>query len=193
VKNTAILIVTWMILILASGCASNRSILSDFDPAQDFSAYQTFSWISDQPMSVSGDYGPSPLDASRIQNAILKAFKGKGYRFVNNPAQANFVVAFTVGARDKTELRSHSTFYGPHWTWGHDYFGVYGRDPTRNQVFVKKYSEGSLSIDVFDVSRKSPVWHGSGSKRLKRKVTDGDSEAAIPLAVTAILESFPSR
>ncbi len=185
-------------LLVSAGCATTAPVFTDHDPAQDFSNYKSFAWISETPMIVSGEIGPSPLDERRIMNSIKAELTTKGYRFVADRSEADFAVAFTVGARDKMSVRTHEVvdFYGPHWRWGYDYYGFptgFNQPRARTEVTVRKYTEGNLAIDVFDVARKSPVWHGAATKRLSRKELSGDNTASIKAAVAAILLGFPPQ
>jgi len=185
-------------LIACGGCATTAPVFTDHDPAQDFSGYKTFSWISEQPMIVSGERGPTPLDERRIMNSIQDELTKRGYRFVADRSSADFAVAFTVGARDKMSVRTHEVvdFYGPHWRWGYDYYGfpsAFDRPHGRTEVTVRNYTEGNLAIDIFDVARKSPVWHGSAKKRLSRKELSGDSAVSIQTAVATILAGYPPQ
>lgn len=182
--------------LILSGCAATPSVFTDFDRAQSFDNYRTFAWINDDPMTVVGDRGPNPLVAQRIAAAIRETLASKGYRFVTKREQADFAVSFTVGARDQLEIREREVvdFYGPHWRWGYDYFGVV-RPPSfpRTEVTTRQYVEGSLAIDIFDVQRKSPVWHGNASKRLTRAEREGTDSGDIGAAVATILAGFPPQ
>jgi hypothetical protein len=57
---------------------------------------------------------------------------------------------------------------------------------------VSTYREGTLAIDVFDGRTNQPVWHGWASKRITERDIANAAEQ-IPVAVAAILESFPPR
>ena len=179
------------------GCATSPSVFTDYDSSQSFSAYESFTWISDEPMIVSGDRGPNPLVATRLQDSIVSTLQQKGYQLVDTVDEADFVVAFTVGARDRIEIRERTVvdYYGPHWRWGYDYFGVaYPSGFPRTEVTSRQYAEGSLAIDIFDARRKSPVWHGSASKRLSRSELQGQSTGDnIRAAVEVILAGFPPQ
>ncbi len=178
-----------------SGCASTP-VLTDFDPSQSFTDYRSFAWMGDDPMTVTGDRGPNPMVASRLKKAVRETLEQKGFTFVTDRSNADFIVAYTVGARDKLEIRERETmdFYGPHWRWGYDYFGII--HPTgfpRTEVTTRQYAEGSLAIDIFDRARRSPVWHGSASKRLTRAELQGQSAESTRVAVQTILAGFPPQ
>ena len=98
---------------------------SDFDSRHDFSEYQQFAWISSEPMTVVGDSGPTPLNAARLKRAIEEALISKGFVQVDEAEGADFVVAYTVGGRDRLDVRTQEVmkYYGSHWDWGHEYYG----------------------------------------------------------------------
>lgn len=182
---------------LLASCATTPTpkIFTDADPEQDFSGYQTFAWMGNQPMIVVGNRAANPVAQQRIATAIEQAFAAKGYRQLTDASEADFVIAFTVGARDKLVVSTHEIigFYGRDWRWGRGYHG-YMRPAgvtTRTQVSTHEYTEGSLAIDVFDGQRKSPVWHGMATKRLSPEDMQGDNSASIKSAVQTILSSFP--
>jgi hypothetical protein len=140
--------------------------------------------MSDDPMLRPRDGGSqvSALNIRRIQEAVETELSAKGYAQVDSPTNADFVVAFTVGARDRIDVESYPAPYRGPWWWG-----WYGRE-----VDMRTYREGMLSIDIFDGASRQPVWHG----RARKEITGGDVADPAPLikrAVTAILREFPSR
>ncbi len=184
-------------LFIAS-CSSSGRIVIDQDPAQDFSSYRTFGWIEPKPMTAIGDRIVSPLTENRIMQAIQANLTTKGYRFVQDVSSADFAVSFTVGARDRTQTRTvpgRTTVmfdpwgYRDSWRWGRGYYDFYFQEPVTTTT---SYTEGTLAIDLFDVARKSPVWHGAGEKRLTRKDLQSPT-AGIDGAVETLLANFPSR
>ena len=86
-------------------------------------------------------------------NAAQAALIAKGFTFVEDRKDADFVVSFTMGARDKIRVNNYPVHYrGPTpWEWG---------APYHTEVDVRNYTEGTLAIDIFDVQARSPVWHG---------------------------------
>jgi hypothetical protein len=123
----------------------------------------------------------SALTARRIREAIEAELAAKGYKAVAAPENANFVVAFTVGTRDRIDATSYPAPYRGPWLWG-----WYG-----SQTDLRVYQEGTLSIDIFDGATKQPVWHG----RARKEVTSSDVSDPGPVirkGVKAILAQFPS-
>ncbi len=183
--------------LLLAGCSSTGRTFIDQDPAQDFSSYQTFGWIEPKPMTAVGDHIVSPLSESRIMKAVQSNLESKGYRLVQDVSTADFAVSFTVGARDKIQTRTEPGrtvmfdpwLYRSNWRWGNRYYDFYYPEPVTT---LHSYTEGTLAIDLFDVARKSPVWHGAGTKRLTRKDLQSPTDG-IDGAVDTLLASFPTR
>ncbi len=177
-------------------CATAPRVFTDFDPQQDFSDYKSFSWISAEPITVIGEQGPNPLTIERLKHNVEQAIAAKGFQ-LSDKIDADFVVGLSVGARDKIEVREVEVvdYFGPHWRWGHDYFGVvyHPRGFTRTESIQREYAEGILSIDIFDNKRKSPVWHASASKRLTEAELRGESAESTKLAVEQMLANFPPQ
>ena len=180
-------------------CASTP-VKVDSDPAQDFSKYTTFSWTGESPMAASKtDYDISSLAESRMTGALKATLEGKGYKFVSDASAADFVVSYTIGARDKTQLESYAPrYYGGYnnWTWGFPYHTYgYNRFPVQYRSAIveqKDYVRGSLAVDAFDVNKTNPVWHGYGSKRLSDEdLMKNASDAGQTMAT--LLADFPAK
>ncbi|MEM1175051.1 MAG: DUF4136 domain-containing protein [Pseudomonadota bacterium] len=182
-------------VFVLSGCAATPKVFTDYDPAQSFGEYQTFTWLGADPMVVTGDRSVSPLAAKRLKTAIRTELTTRGFTFTDDADDADFAVAFTVGARERMDVREREVldYYGPHWRWGYSYYYGIVRPPVtvRTEVDVRDYVEGSLAIDIFDVGRKSPVWHADATKRLSRADLREKSAENIKRAVAVILEGFP--
>ena len=171
-------------ITLLAGCATTMEAHSDRDPAQNFSNYRTYAWMADEPMMAPPDQllRVSPLNRQRIVVAIDDEMRAKGFQKVAARGTADFVVSYTVGARDRIDVQSYPEPYAGMWHWGSPYFG---RD-----VDVRMYTEGTLAIDIFDRNTHQPVWHGWGSKRITAHDVKHAAEQ-IPPAVKEILKDFP--
>ena len=157
---------------------------SDYDHSVSVSEYHTYS------LMVREHHGSgNPLVVQRARDAIQAELKRKGFVEGNAAEQVDFVVDFTIGARDRMDVHSYpATYFDPGW----DHSGWWGRPYWGSEVDVRQYREGTLSIDMFDARSHRPVWHGWARKEL----TDSDiehSEAPIRAAVGAVLEKFPPR
>ena len=192
IRNKHLLLIT-LAMVLAA-CASTFEATYDHDRNHDFSSYQTFAWISEHPMVVAENVGVvNPLLESHVMNAMESGLRAKGFRLVQNPQAADFVIAFTVGSREKIRVDSYPTMaggayvgaYPRHWGWGGGYYGYAGTETT-----VRQYTKGTLAVDIFDVKERRPVWHAVATKTIHDKDREEIVET-VNAAVNSILGGFP--
>ncbi len=184
----------WISLAVMSAlaaCTSPVETITNVNPKVDISVYKSFSWISDKPLvSHIPDGQPfNPVIETRIKSAIVEGFQSKGYAMVDNSAEADFVVAFTVGTRDKIRLITVPAPYHHYYRRGPGFRAYYYGAPA---VSAYTYTEGVLAVDVFDVKTKQPTWHGYSTKL----ITLSDKKNPGPVIreiVTSTLAAFPSR
>ncbi len=184
------LCLTIVLTLILSACASGPNVYTDFDPQQDFRQYDTFTWVSDQPLKMQTQAIISPLVEKRIIAAVKQTMEAKGYTYVEFLDEADMALSFTVGSREKIRTMIEPNFMVTNaWRWGGHYWGFNAPLYTES---ARVYSEGSLAIDVFDNTRKQPVWHGVSSKNLTRERKAGEPEF-INQAVTNTLSAFPNQ
>lgn len=176
-------------LLLAS-CATTMRANTDFDDTVDFSQFRTFSWIDPNPLIRSVTQRPlSPLVERRLMSNTRELLSARGLRFVEDPAEADLVVAFTIGSRDGIRIDSfptrsiHARASGPRRNaWRGYWMG--------STVTTRQYTEGQLALDIFDVAEARPVWHGTTGRQITRSEREAPDEL-IREALEAILEKFP--
>src|SRR5690242_19820104 len=86
--------------LLLQSCATMK-VGSDFDRSATFSGYHSFSWMDRE---HHGSH--NPLTVQRARDAIQAELANKGYVNVSESATTDFVVDFTIGARDRTDVQS---------------------------------------------------------------------------------------
>lgn len=182
-------------LAILSGCATATVGKVDWDREVDFSVYKSYAWISDDPLIVAEGTTEvvSPLTKRRVTVAVERELTAKAYDRITNPDEAEFVLSFTIGTRDKIRIDSYPDPYlryawrwydphWPHWSWYYE-----GR-----RTITRTYTEGTLAIDIFDGTSNIPVWHGWATRNVRGSDIK-NPEAAINEAVAAILANFPPR
>jgi Domain of unknown function (DUF4136) len=160
-----------------AGCTTITTphIASDYDRSAQFSTLHNFTLIVRPHASLQ-----SALVEQQTYDAIKEELTSKGFTYVLDPAQADFAVDFSVGAQDRLGAKSYPTHYtGP---WGP---GAWG-----NEVDVRRFQQGTLAIDAFDVHSGRAIWHGVAEKELSQSEME-HSEEPIREAVTAVLVRFP--
>ena len=173
---------------------------STVDAAEDarFGDLRTYAWVTDAGSYASDAGAPdvvNPLNERRVRLSVERELDGKGYRKVPI-AEADFVVSYTLGARERTRVRRYYDDLGYRY---HGFyrgfsrfsrFNRFGRGFGANVVDVRSFTEGTLVVDIFENRGKQAIWHGSAQRRLS-----GD-DAALHLiedAVMTLLSEFPDR
>jgi hypothetical protein len=165
-------------LILACGalltvsCATTPKVTFDADPAANFAGFRTYSWAY-----TSAPQGVNPLLVQRVKTAVESELTTRGY---TQAATGNFAIGFTLGSRDRVEVSSLGS-YGP-------YFRPWGGWGGYNQVDVRNITDGTLTIDVYDIASKAPVWHGTATQEVTSSTI---SQEKVNAVVTAVLANFP--
>jgi hypothetical protein len=172
------------IMLIVVACTTLR-VGSDYDHNASFAGYHSFAWLPREHVDTH-----NPLVIQRARDAIQSELTQKGFVYLGDTAAPDFVVDFTIGARERTEIRSYPAPYADAWYWG--YPGWWGYPYWGTDVDVRQYHEGTLSIDVFDARTHRPVWHGWAKKELRQSDIE-HSEGPIREAVQAVLATFPPK
>ena len=184
--RTRIVVAALLLGLSVSGCATIETG-SHRDEAATFDGYRTFSWISDNPMIVGvGESAMiSPLTQKKIVDAITGELTRKGFVYTANRDNADFVLPYTVGTRERIEATSYPTAYQGPWGWH-----LYGRYYYETEVVHRMYTEGTLGVDIFDGKTKQPVWHGWATKTIS-SADRQDPSPSIDKAVAGLFAAFP--
>jgi hypothetical protein len=150
------LFLTFAAVVALSACSSSPTVSSDVVPGVNFSAYKTFSFITEAPR------GANPVAVERIQQDVGSALSGKGYA---QGQPGDLTVVTTVGAQNRTQVNS--------WGW----WGL------RTDVY--QYTEGQLAVDVYDTKTKQALWHGQAEQRIDPNKPDPDAVNAAVASVMA--------
>jgi hypothetical protein len=147
---------------LAFPAYAGPQVSSDTTPGANFASYSTFAFVN-----PAAPAGMNPVAYERIRMGVEQGLIGKGY---SKAAEGDLSVIITIGARDRADIQ----------TWG-----AFGR-----QVDVRQYTEGQLSVDVFDTRTKQPLWHGQATETVNPKKLD---PAKVEKAVGEVMARFPAR
>jgi hypothetical protein len=171
--------------LLAVGACATLRTGSDYDRSASFSAYHTFTWLQREHHGTT-----NPLVVQRAHDEIQAELARKGLVYVSDAATADLVIDFTIGSRERMDVRSYPAPYTGPWVW--DTPGWWGYSYWGSELDVRSYREGTLSIDAFDAHTRRPVWHGWATKELSRADIE-HSEGPVRAAVDAVLAGFPPR
>lgn len=185
-----------MALLLATALAACETVTKgqvDWDREADFAAYRSYAWISDHPLIVAEGTTEviSPMTEGRVVAAVERELAAKGFDRVAVGGQADFVLSFTIGTREKIRVESYpDPYFRYSWNWYYPHWPHWRYYDMR--TVTRSYTEGTLAIDIFDGEKKMPVWHGWATRRVRGSDVK-NPVAAINEAAAAIMANFPPR
>jgi hypothetical protein len=170
-----------------AGCAATTPSNTDFDSDINFSEYQSFAWLSENPMKVAKvAVAPRATLEPSVMMAIRSQLEASGFVFSADSATADFLLSFTVGSRAEIDRESYpatSSSPGGRGGWATAYYpGGTGA----------AYTQGVLAIDVFDADELRPVWHGVYGKKIREDDRE-EMDVIVAEAVASILSKFPPQ
>jgi uncharacterized protein DUF4136 len=190
----------WLVLglIAAGGCAEGPKVLTDSDPAVEFSAFRTFalSGMTDRGYEV-GPSDHSPL-RGRIKEMVDRQLAAKGLRQVRVEDRPDLLVHIFFGVKDQQRVESTDKTPGLYPRYTGLYPGFYnyqvkaydyhdGDWVPASTTVVTSYEdhEGTLIVDLADSSKRKLVW-----RAVIRAVLKFDLEKNFELADKGIAEAF---
>jgi len=163
-------------LAAALVACSSISTNADYNPATDFSKYQTFGWhetnsIKDQ------------IWHDRIRSAITAELQRKGLRLDESNPQ--LWVAAHTRLDEQTQINTYNTGWGYGWGW---YGGMGMQTSTVQQIPV-----GTLIVDLVDANQKELVWRGTATKTLDPGSSPEEKQKHLDEAVQKMFGNYPPK
>ncbi|MBN2366071.1 MAG: DUF4136 domain-containing protein [Calditrichaeota bacterium] len=137
------------VFLFLSGCAGS-GIQYDYDRSVNFRSYITYTWADLDLSEASVE--SNPLLGKIIKDTINRILSTKGFT-LKDYGKSDFAVFIRVASENKLEVRDWESSRGYHPWWG-----ASGEDVT-----VSYYPEGSLVIDIVDISEQMLKWRGVAS------------------------------
>lgn len=165
----------------------------DFRQARQLAFYRESGDVTgDNPLQL------SDMQKNRVNDALENALVYRGFTFVSDPSEADMLVSWHLVTQNKTDVRTYnSPSYGGYYG-GYGGYGGYNRRsmyncwncaPTRTEVSVKNYTEGTFIVDMIDPKLKQSVWRAVTQSKLKGKVEE--DQGKYNEAAAAIFLEFP--
>ncbi|NCF17442.1 MAG: DUF4136 domain-containing protein [Haliea sp.] len=195
--NTPRLILILVLSSLLIACASGPPKPTvDYKQDYNFMAVKKIGFYRNSGQ-VSGD---NPLQLSdiqrqRIDSALSYALGNRGFQMVDDPAEADMLLSWHLVTQHKTDVRTYET---PTYGASYGRYGRYNRysmyncwscAPTRTEVSVRNYTEGTFIVDMIDPKMNKSVWRGFTQSRLKGN--QSEDQGKYNEAATAMFASFP--
>jgi hypothetical protein len=153
-----------IITLLSAAALFASDARNDFDPAVNFSKFNTFSFIGGHELERSGILA-NPATRERIKNFISGVMETRGLMEVPPDENPTLDVRYWVSVRQKQDI----TDVTPPMMWGG--FPAYWTGPwvySYEEYVVQDYVEGTLIIDWIDPTTRDLVWRTF----LRQKIED---------------------
>ena len=169
-----------------AGCATGPTVTSDVDASANFAQYRSFAFYS--PLAIEPN-GYATLSSGRIKAAAREQMEARGY--VYDDSSPDLWLNLNAYLRDKTDVVSMPDI-------GYDYYYSYRAKRyfavpyTRESTHVRKYTEGTLNVDLVDARRNALVWTGAAVGRAAKDKPGREGEK-IDAAMAEIFAAYPHR
>ncbi len=174
----------FLLVLLVTGCAG-PNVDWDYDTSAILTGMKSYAWLDQSEEVKEKAYQLDGLMDKRVRKAVDQELKAKGFKMVDNPGQADFLVSYFTAVKTRRNEEHITTSMG----YGFNTWGMGLRSETR----VTEYEEGSLVIDIIDPKSRELTWRGRSRSRVIDKATPGERTEKINRAVSAILEGFPPK
>jgi len=178
------------ILIATPGLAGPKAS-ANADSSVDLRQFQTFGWAN--PIGTDQN-GYQSILSQNLKASTQRQLEARGLRY--DEANPQLLVNFNARLDDKMKV---STVPTPTMAmgvgYGRGYYGyrggMYGTYPMyQDQTTVSQYKEGTLNIDIVDVSRKQLVWEAVVSDTITQKKRD-NMQKTVDDYMNAAFKKFP--
>lgn len=135
------------------------------------------------------------LVSRQLMYSTRREMEVRGFRFVEDPAEADVLINFHAHVAEQIRVRSVPDLWMNRTCWNHrrgfyDPWRGHSHWPSHNRVDVDQFSEGRLSIDGIDRRQNMLVWEAVASKRLTQR-TLNELGPAMDDAVHEMFRRFP--
>lgn len=182
-KNPFLLVTLLASVAILFGCQTGPKISSEFDPQADFSTYRKFVLLPLPTNIPGGNPGAILRTGKIIEQATADALALKGFERVE-AEEADFAVRLSGKVVPKVDVSEMGYSVQPVRGW----YGYYRPYYIQQEVYVDHYEEGTLIIEIYDVSSRELTWVGWG---VARKPSEEPDSERVRDAVNSILADFP--
>lgn len=164
-------------------CASGPRIITNSDPAADWSSFKTFGFF--QPLST--DRGSvRSLMSNQLIESTTREMQAAG--FTLSETNPDLLIDFTVATRETIQARPSSGASVHH---GRGRYGTWsGWSANMSTTEFVQRTEGTLGVDIVDRARNQLVWEGAASKRVTNSTRENQDQV-LDSAIADIFARFP--
>ena len=186
-RSLALAFVTVLLVAFVSTASAKPKVQTDYDHSANFAAYRTFAFAAKTGTEVDGYPDQITQD---MKAAVRRELESRGYAY----SETNPDLVVNFGARllnkmKEDELASQEIGY-----YSYRKVGVYKTWSTYTfDKGVKKYTEGTVNIDIADEKAKALVWEGVALGQIRAKSMKDPVDVAINRVVGLIMKEYPFK
>jgi hypothetical protein len=137
----------------------------DFDRDADFTKYKTYAYQVCHRVE-------NPLVDKRIVKELESRIAMKGLIRAEADADVNVTYHSSISEEFVVDTNTWGYGFGSGWYWGHGggysghgggYLGHGARGPISSTTTVRKYTRGTLIVDIWDTRTKQLIWRGTAT------------------------------
>jgi len=169
-----------LIILCLSGAffaCSTVKVFYDYDKQVDFTQYKTYQYSEGIQQ-----LGVSDLNRDRIMKAVDNEMDVKGFSKANNP---DVLVDIYLKSQQKVDATAYISGMGGPWRYG------YGGGFSTTHVSYNEYTEGTLFVNLVDMSSEKMVWQGIGKKAIDESADSKKRDKIISWTIQQIYMNYP--
>jgi len=128
--------------------------------------------------------GVGDINRNSIIRAVENEISAKGFTMEENPH-----VFLDIHVKAKQGVSAAATTSGTGYPWRYGYGGGF----STTQVNYNEYTEGTLFINMVDMSAEKIVWQGIGTKIPSESASPSKREENINYAVKSVFTKYPPQ
>ena len=183
-ETTTRVLLVLMAALLLGACASSPRIVSNLDPAADFSGFHSFDFM--QPLGTDSESGQT-LSSQILITAATEELESRGLR--RSSESPDLLVNFFISTRDFVRSQPSSASASMHWRSGR-YRTWRGYSLAASAPRVTTETDGTLAVDLVDASQLQLVWEGAATQRVTSS-RRGNLEDTLTEAIRALFTELP--
>jgi Domain of unknown function (DUF4136) len=161
------------LVLFSCGLTLAQDVHYNFKPGTDFSKYHTYKWIE-----LPENAHPNQIVQQAIKDSIDRQLAGKGLSKTDSD-KADLYVGYQTAMDQEKQLHGFRDGFGP---WG------FGGMAT---VTTSTIQNGSLVLNMYDVTGKQLVWTGQVTKTLDPSGNQQKEINKLDSAMKKLLRGFP--
>ncbi len=172
-----------LLVLYLAGCAGGPRIITNSDPATDWSQYRTFGFF--EPLGTDR-YTLRSLTSKQLIASAIRELEAAG--FTRSDSNPDLLINFVISTRETLETRPSSSVGIHH---GRGRYGTWsGWSASMSTTEVVQRTIGTLGIDIVDRERNQLVWEGAATKRVTDS-TRRNQDQVLDDAIAEVFARFP--